>query len=75
VVLKRNDNDTGITREALVTFDLLLEKRIETDFLDFTLRAGIKNLTEAEDHYLYGEETYELDALGRTYWIEAEVSF
>ena len=75
VVLKRNQNDTGITRESLFTFDLLMEKRFETDFSDFTLRAGIRNLTESDDHYLYGEETYELDTLGRTYWIEAEVSF
>ncbi len=75
VVLQRNQNDIGITREPLTTLDLVLEKKFQAGFSDCTLRAGMKNLAGAEDLYLYGDKTFEQDTIGRTFWLEAEISF
>lgn len=75
VVLQRNQNDIGITREPLTTLDLVLEKKFQAGFSDCTVRGGVKNLTGAEDLYLYGDKTFEKDTLGRTFWLEAEISF
>lgn len=75
VILKRNENDIPVSREAISTFDLVLEKVIEREHASYTLRGGVKNLLGATDTYLYGEDVFNQDTLGRTWWLEAEVSF
>jgi hypothetical protein len=75
VVLKRNEEDIEVSREAISTLDLVLEKKIESSHADYTLRAGVKNLLGATDTYRYGDDIFDQDTMGRTFWLEAEIAF
>jgi hypothetical protein len=75
VVLKRNQQDIEVSREAISTLDLILEKKFERAHADYTLRAGVKNILGATDTYRYGEDIFNQDTMGRTFWLEAEIAF
>lgn len=74
-ILKSSENQSEVTRLALSTFDLILAKKIETKYANYTLRCGLRNLLGAEDTYIFDGKTYSNDTLGRTFYLEAEVSF
>jgi hypothetical protein len=75
VILKESEAQSEVTRLSLSTWDLVLGKAIGTAHADYNIRFGIKNILGAEDTYIYDERTYSNDVLGRSYFIEAEVSF
>ena len=74
-ILKANEDQSEVTRLALSTFDLILAKKIETEYADCIIRCGLKNLLGAEDTYMFDGKTYSNESLGRTFYLEAEVSF
>lgn len=75
VILKRSTDDIPVTRDAIGTFDIVLEKRFEGDSADCILRTGIKNLLGQKDTFRYGQNVFNQDTLGRTWWLEAEIAF
>lgn len=74
-ILKSSEADSEVTRLANSTFDLVLAKTFGIDENDYTLRCGVKNLLNAEDAYDYNGKVYSNDAIGRTYFVEAELRF
>lgn len=74
-ILKISPEDTEVSRNAIHTFDLVLSKGIALEDVDYTLRAGVKNIFGAQDTYLLGDKTYSNDNLGRSYWAEVVISF
>ena len=74
-ILKSSEDDFEVTRLANSTFDLVLAKKLEIQDVDYTLRCGVKNLLNSEDTYQYNGKVYSNDAVGRTYFLEAEIAF
>jgi hypothetical protein len=75
VILKESEAQSEVTRLSLSTFDLVLAKQFERAEGIYTIRGGVKNLLGAEDGYRYDGRVYSKDTLGRTFFLEAEVSF
>jgi hypothetical protein len=74
-ILKSNENDFEVKRLANSTFDLVLAKKFEAQDIDYTLRCGVRNLLNATDSYEFNGKVYSNNNIGRTYFVEAEVSF
>jgi len=75
VILKLTPDDFEVSREAIHTFDLVVSKLIETEMVDYTIRAGVKNIFNATDVYLFNNSIYDSDTFGRSYWMELQLSF
>jgi hypothetical protein len=75
VILKLTPEDSEVSREAIHTIDLVLSKKIETEHVNYTLRAGIENIFNAEDTYMYNGRVFSNETLGRSYWFEVQVAF
>lgn len=75
VILKLTPEDSEVSREAIHTFDLVLSKLIETETVDYTIKAGVKNIFNATDVYLFNNSIYDSDTFGRSYWMELQLSF
>lgn len=75
VILKLTPEDFEVSRDAIHTIDLVVSKKIETEHVDYLLRAGIENIFNAEDTYMYNSRVYGSEALGRSFWFEVQVSF
>ena len=74
-ILKLTPEDFEVTRNAIHTINLVMSKKIETDDINYTLRAGIENIFNATDTYMYNGRVYGSEALGRGYWFEVQFSF
>ena len=74
-VLKRVPEDTEIRRDAYSTLDFVLSKSLSTEQAEWVMRVGVKNLLDAKDTLLYGEDIFLEDKPGRAYFFEVEVSF
>ncbi|OYV04112.1 MAG: hypothetical protein CFE26_18640 [Verrucomicrobiales bacterium VVV1] len=74
-ILKSNEDDFEVKRLANSTFDLVLAKKLETDDANYTVRCGVRNLLNTTDRYEFNGKVYSNDNVGRTYFLEAEVSF
>ena len=74
-ILKLTPTDREVSRQEIHTFDLVLSKGIETDGVDYTIRAGVKNIFNAQDTYLLGDDTFSNDSIGRSYWTEIQIAF
>lgn len=74
-VLKQNPNDLEVRRDSISTLDLVIAKTVPTDFGEWVVRGGVKNLLDATDTLFYGEEVFYEDKLGRSYFLEVEASF
>jgi hypothetical protein len=74
-VLKRVPQDNEILRDTLSTLDFVVSKSLSTDHGEWVVRAGVKNLLDATDTLFYGEDVFLEDKLGRSFFMEAEVSF
>ncbi len=74
-ILKANERDSEVTRLANSTFDLVLAKKLVIEDVNYTVRCGVKNLLSAEDTYKYDGRTFSNNNIGRTYFLEAEISF
>jgi outer membrane receptor protein involved in Fe transport len=74
-ILKLTPTDREVSRQEIHTFDLVLSKGIETDGVDYTIRAGVKNIFNAQDTYLLGDDTFSNDSIGRSYWTELQIAF
>jgi hypothetical protein len=75
VILKLTPQDSEVSRNAIHTFDLILSKVIETEHVDYTIKAGVKNIFNAVDTYIFRDEIYNSDTTGRSYWAEIQMSF
>jgi hypothetical protein len=75
VILKETEAQSDVVREAIQTFDFFLSKTWESEWLDTTVRLGVKNLLNAEDRYVYEDRTYSNDVIGRTYLFEVSARF
>jgi outer membrane receptor for ferrienterochelin and colicin len=75
VILKLTPEDFEVTRQAIHTFDLVLSKVIDTQHVDYTVKAGVKNIFNAVDTYTFRDETYNSDTTGRSFWAEIQMSF
>jgi outer membrane receptor protein involved in Fe transport len=75
VILKETEAQSEVTREAIQTFDFFLSKTWENEWVDTTVRFGVKNLLNAEDRYVYADRTYSNDVIGRTYQFEILARF
>ncbi len=75
VILKLTPEDSEVSREAIHTFDLVVSKLIETETVDYTIKAGVKNIFNATDVYLFDNSIYDSDSAGRSYWMELQLSF
>ena len=75
VILKLTPEDFEVARDEIHTFDLILSKLIETDFVNYTMRLGVKNIFEAVDTYMFNSQVYDSTNIGRNYWAEIQMSF
>jgi len=75
VILKLTPEDSEVTRESISTFDLVVSKLIETETVDYTIKAGVKNIFNATDVYLFSDSIYDSDSAGRSFWMEIQLSF
>ena len=75
VILKLTPDDQEVSRNAIHTFDFVLSKVIETEYVDYTIKAGVRNIFRAVDTYLLGDEIYDSELTGRSYWAEVQMSF
>jgi Carboxypeptidase regulatory-like domain/TonB-dependent Receptor Plug Domain len=75
VILKLRPDDQEVTRNAIHTFDLILSKLIETKHIDYTLRTGVRNIFSAADTYIFGNQVFDSEITGRSYWAEIQMSF
>lgn len=74
-VLKLTPEDFEVTRNAIHTFDLILAKVIETEYVQYTLRGGVRNLFNAVDTYTLNDKVFDSTNLGRNYWCEIQLNF
>jgi len=75
IILKENESQSDVIREAIQTFDFFLSKTWESEWADTTMRVGVKNLFSVEDRYVFEDRTYSNDVLGRTYIFEVSARF
>lgn len=75
VILKLTPEDFEVARDEIHTFDLILSKLIETDFVNYTMRFGVKNIFQAVDTYMFNNQVYDSTNIGRNYWAEIQMSF
>jgi outer membrane receptor protein involved in Fe transport len=75
VILRLTPEDSEVTRESISTVDLVVSKLIETETVDYTIRAGVKNIFNVTDFYLYTDRIYDSESAGRSYWMEIQISF
>jgi hypothetical protein len=75
IILKLRPEDTEVSRNALHTFDLVLSKAIETQFVKYTVRGGVRNIFDAADTYLFGNQVFDSSITGRSYWMEIQMNF
>jgi hypothetical protein len=64
-----------MSRNAIHTFDLVLSKVIDTEHVDYTIKAGVKNIFNAVDTYIYRDEIYNSETAGRSFWAEIQMGF
>ena len=74
-ILKSDETQSEVTRLANSTLDFIVARKFEMEHADVIVRCGLKNLLEEEDTYVYDDRVYFNDAIGRSFYIEAEVSF
>ncbi|MEX1049729.1 MAG: carboxypeptidase regulatory-like domain-containing protein [Akkermansiaceae bacterium] len=74
-ILKLTPEDFEVTRDAIHTFDLVISKGIETEHANYLVKAGIKNLLNASDTFMYNGNAFSTENLGRSFWLELQVSF
>jgi hypothetical protein len=75
IILKLRPEDQEVTRNSLHTFDLVLSKLIETQHVKYTLRGGVRNMFDAADTYLFGNQVFDSTLTGRSYWMEIQMNF
>lgn len=75
VILKLTPQDSEMSRNAIHTFDMVLSKVIETEHVDYTIKAGVKNIFNAVDTYIYRDEIYNSETAGRSFWAEIQMGF
>ena len=75
VILKLRPEDREVTRESIYTLDLIVSKIIETEDVIYTYKAGIKNILNAVDTFVYDDGIYNSDAAGRGFFAEIQMSF
>jgi hypothetical protein len=75
VILKLTPTDEEVTRSALHTFDFVVSKLIDTEHVDYTLKFGVRNIFRASDTYLLGNQVFDSELTGRTYWAEVQLNF
>jgi hypothetical protein len=54
---------------------MVLSKVIETEHVDYTIKAGVKNIFNAVDTYIYRDEIYNSETAGRSFWAEIQMGF
>lgn len=74
-ILKASPQDSEVTRLANSSLDLVIAKKLEIEDVNYTLRCGVRNLMDVDDTYTFGGKTFSNNNIGRTYFLEAEVSF
>ena len=75
VILKLTPQDSEMSRNAIHTFDLVLSKVIDREHVDYTIKAGVKNIFNAVDTYIYRDEIFNSETTGRSFWAEVQLSF
>lgn len=75
VILKLRPEDQEVSRNAIHTFDLIFSKLIETQHVNYTVRTGVRNIFDAADTYLFGNQVFDSSITGRSYWAEVQMSF
>lgn len=74
-ILKLTPDDFEVSRNDIHTFDLILAKIIESNYVKYTLRGGVKNLFHAVDTYTLNNNIFDSTNLGRSYWCEIQLNF
>lgn len=74
-ILKLTPEDSEVSRNSIKTLDLILSKAIDTQHANYLVKAGIKNLLNATDIFMYNGKPYNTETLGRSFWMEFQISF
>jgi TonB-dependent receptor len=74
-ILKLTPEDSEVSRNSIETLDLIFSKGFETDHANYLIKTGMKNLLNATDTFMYNGKPYNTESLGRSYWMEFQISF
>jgi TonB-dependent receptor len=74
-ILKLTPDDSEVVRNSIDTVDLVLSKKIQTEGVEYNVKAGLKNIFNAVDTYIFMDKTFNSNTAGRSYWMEVQLSF